>query len=120
MPGEVDGFVADAFHQAAVAGDHVGVVVHQRVAEAGVHQPLGERHADGIGQSLAERPGRRLDPRRMAVFGMTGGLRPELAEAHQLIERHVLVAGQVQERVEQHRAVAGGQHEAVAVRPVGR
>ena len=35
-----------------------------------------------------------------------------------LVERHVLVAGQVQQRIEQHRAVAGRQHEAVAVRPV--
>ena len=26
----------------------------------------------------------------------------------------------MQQRVEQHRAVAGGQHEAVAIRPVGR
>ena len=34
--------------------------------------------------------------------------------------RHAGIAGQVQQRVEQHRAVPGRQHEAVAVRPVGR
>ena len=33
--------------------------------------------------------------------------------------RHRLVAGEIQQRIEQHRAVAGRQHEAVAVGPVG-
>ena len=35
----------------------------------------------------------------------------------ELLDPHAVVAGQVQQRVEQHRAVAGRQHEAVAVRP---
>ena len=45
----------------------------------------------------------------------------QLAKALQLIERQV-VAGQVQQRIEQHRTVAVGQHEAVAVDPgrIGR
>ena len=34
MAGERDRFLADAFHQAAVAGDHVGAVVDEIVAEA--------------------------------------------------------------------------------------
>ena len=42
----------------------------------------------------------------------------ELAEMLDLIDRHVLVAGEVEERIEQHRAVAGRQDEAVAVGPV--
>jgi hypothetical protein len=33
MAGQRDGFLADAFHQAAVAGEHIGVVVDQPVAE---------------------------------------------------------------------------------------
>ena len=44
--------------------------------------------------------------------------RAELAEILDLFERHVLVAGQVQQGIEQHRAVSGRQHEAVAIRPV--
>ena len=40
----------------------------------------------------------------------------QLAEALQLRHRQV-VAGQMQQRIEQHRAVAVGQHEAVAVGP---
>ena len=49
--------------------------------------------------------------------GWPGVLRVQLAEVLQLLHRQV-VAGQVQQRVEQHRAVAVGQHEAVAVGPV--
>ena len=45
----------------------------------------------------------------------------QLAEALQLIERQV-VAGEMQQRVEQHRAMAVRQHEAVAIGPgrIGR
>ena len=57
-------------------------------------------------------------PGRMAVFRMPGGLRAELAEVPQLVDRHALVAEEMKQRIEQHRAVAGGEHEAVAVGPV--
>ena len=81
---------------------------------------LGDRHADGVGEALAERAGRGLDPRGVAVLGVARGLRAELAEVLDLVDRHVRVAGQVQQPVEQHRAVAGREHEAVAVGPGGR
>ncbi len=98
----------------------IGVVVDELGAEAGRHHAFGERHADGGGDALAERAGRRLDARRVAVFGMAGGADAELAEALQLLDRHVGIADQMMERIEQHRAVAGRQHEAVAVGPVRR
>ncbi len=119
MAGEGDRLVADAFHQAAVAGDHIGAMVDQRGAEPCRQQAFGERHADGIAETLAKRPGRRFDAFRMAIFGMTGGAAAELAEALQLVERHIGIAGEMKQPVEQHRAVAGRQHEAIAVRPVG-
>ena len=50
--------------------------------------------------------------------GMTGRQRSQLAEMLDLVERHLGVAGEIEQRVEQHRAVPGRQHEAVAVRPV--
>ena len=118
VPGERDRFLADALHQAAVAGNHIGAVVDELVAELRVHEALGERHADRIGETLAERAGRGLDARGKTVFGMAGGPRAELAEALDLVDRHVLVAGEIEQRIKQHRAVAGRQHEAVAVRPV--
>ena len=49
------------------------------------------------------------------VLRMPRGLEIELAEVFQLVDGHALHARQVQERVEQHRAVAGRQDEPVAV-----
>ncbi len=111
--------MADAFHQAAVAGDGIGVMVDQAVAEPRIHQPFGERHADGVGDPLAQRPGGGFDAGRVAVFGVTGGPGAELAEVPELVHGHVFVAGQMQKRVKQHRAMPRRQHEAVAVRPIG-
>ena len=81
MPGQGDRLVADALHQAAVAGDHIGPVIDQIVAEAGVQQALGQRHADRVGDALAQRPGRGLDAGRMAIFRMAGGLAPDCRNA---------------------------------------
>ena len=122
--GERAGLVADPFHQAAVAEEHVGVVVDDVVAvavELGGEELFRERHADGVGEALAERAGRRLDAGRDAELGMARRLAVQLAEVAQLREREV-VAGQVQQRIQQHRAVPVRQHEAVAAGParIGR
>ena len=118
MPGKPDRLVVDAFHQAAVAGDDPGAVVDQVVAVDRVQMPLGDRHADRHRQALAERPGGRLDPVEHEILGMAGAGAAELAEVADVLDRRPRVAGQVEQRVDQHRAVAGRQHEAVAVGPV--
>ena len=61
-------------------------------------------------------------PGVMAVLRMPGRERAELAEALDLLDGHRLVAEEMQQRIEQHRAVAGREHEAVAVGParIGR
>ena len=122
MPGQRNRFVAETLHQAAVAGDDISIVIDELVAEARVDQALRQRHADRGGDPLPERPRRGLDAGRMAVFGMARRLRSPLPECLELIQRHALIAGQVQQRIQQHRAVAGRQHEAVAIRPgrIGR
>ena len=120
MPGELAGLVADPLHQVAVARERVGAVVDQLRAEAGAQVAFGERHADRVREPLAERPGGGLDAGRMAVFRMARGARAELAEALQLLDVHGRIAGQMEQRVEQHRAVARRQHEAIAIGPVGR
>jgi hypothetical protein len=119
MPGEGNGLLADTLHEVAIRGEHVGVVIDEIVAELGVEHTLGERHPDGGGETLAERPGRSLDARRHEIFRMARRLRLELAEALQLVEAHALDTREVQERIEQHRAVARRENEAVAVRPAG-
>ena len=118
MTGERRGLVADALHEAAVAGDDVRVVVDELRAEAIAQHPLGDRHPDGVAEPLAERPGRRLDARRVAGLGVTGGPRLELPEGLDVRELEA-VAAEVEHRVLEDRGVAVGQHEAVAVGPLG-
>ncbi len=120
VPGQRDGLVADALHQAAVAGDHIGKVIDDAIAQPRIEKPLGERHADRVGEALAQGTRGRLDARRVAELGMPRRLGAQLPEARQLIHGHAGIAGEMEQRVEQHGAVARRQHEAVAVRPVGR
>jgi len=118
--GQRAGFVRYAFHQAAVAEENVGMVIDDFMAglvELGGQHLFGQREADGIRNALAERAGSRFNADGDAVFRMAGCLRMQLAEILQVVDREI-VAGQVQEGVDQHRAVAIGHHEAVAVGPV--
>ena len=80
MAGERDRFLADAFHQVAIGREHIGRVIDDIAAEHRGEVTLGDRHADRIGKTLAERTGRGLDAGRVAVFGMAGRERAELAE----------------------------------------
>ncbi len=118
MAGQRAGFVADPFHQAAVAGEGIGAVVDQLRAEAPGQHALGQRHAHRIGEPLAQGARGGLDARRVAELGVARGPAAELPEALELLDRHLRIAGEVEERIEQHRAVPVREHEAVAVRPV--
>ena len=120
VAGERDGFVADALHQAAVTAQYIGVVVLQVAAELLFQLALGDRHANGIGNALAERTGGGFDARGMTEFRMAGGLGAELAELLDVLDGHVLVARQIEQRVEQHRAMPGRQDETIAVCPERR
>ena len=117
MSGQRDRLLRDPFHQIAVGGEHVGVVIDD-VAELGREMPLGDRHADRVAEPLAERAGRRLDAGRLEILRVAGRVRSELPETLDLVDRHRLVAEEIEQRVEQHRAVAGGEHETVAVGPL--
>ncbi|MNM96841.1 hypothetical protein D3C81_1093330 [compost metagenome] len=113
------GLVAETLHQAAIAKEDIGVMVDDVEAgpvEGGGQQLLRQRHADGIGQALPQRPGGGLHARCHVDFRMPRRGRVQLAELAQLRHRQV-VAGQVQQRVLQHGSMAVGQHEAVAVGP---
>ena len=78
---------------------------------------LRQRHADGVREALPERTGRGLDAQVQVVLGMAGGVRAELTERLQVVDRQ-RIAGEMQQRVQQHRAVAVRDHEAVAVGPL--
>ena len=122
MPGERQRLVADAFHQVAVGAQHVGIVIDDVLAEFRREQPLGERAPDREGDALAERACRGLDTGGEMILRMARRSGTELAEVLDLIQRHVWIAGEIEQRVEQHRAVAGRKDETVAVRPfrIGR
>ena len=119
VSGECNRFLTDALHQVAVGREHVGRVIDDVIAEHCREMALCNRHPHRIGNSLAERTGRGLDAWRVAVFRMTGCQRTKLTEVLEFFDRDLLVADEMQQRVEQHRAVAGREHEAVAVRPGG-
>ena len=114
-------FVGDAFHHAAVAEEHVGVVVNHLVpftVELSRQHLLGNRHAHGIGNALPQRAGGGFNTRGVAVFGVAGGFAVQLTEVFDVVDADV-IAGQVQQGVDQHGAVTVGQHKAVAVGKVG-
>ncbi len=110
-------FVRNAFHHAAIAQEHIGVVVDDGVAvtvELGRHDFFGQGEAHGVGDALAERAGSGLDARGVTMLRVARGTAVQLTEALEVVDRQV-VAGQVKQRIDKHRTVAVGQHEAVAI-----
>ena len=134
VAGERGGLVRDALHQAAVAGDRVDVEVEEVLAEALALPLRGQRHPDRGRDPLAQRPGGGLDAGGPAVLGVARRARVQLAEFFDLVQRagrfvgdvvvgvDLLHAAEEEHRIQQHRGVAGREHEAVAVGPdrVGR
>src|SRR5262249_1707944 len=90
----------------------------EQAGEASPGHLGGERHAHAVGKALTERPGGYLHPGREVVFRVARGLALPLTKALQLVERQV-VARQVEERIDEHRAVARRQDEAIAIWPLG-
>ena len=121
VAGDRRGLLRHTLHQVAVRADREDAVVDDLVVGAVValgEVALRDRHADAVREPLAERPRRRLDPRRQEVLGMPRRDRAPLAEALELLHRQV-VAGQVERRVLEDAGVPGREDEAVAVRPFG-
>ena len=102
--GQRAGFVRNAFHQAAITQEHPGVVIDNGVAvavEFSRQDFFRQRHAHRVGDALTQRAGGGFHARRVAVFRMAGGFAVPLTEGFQVVNRQV-VAGQVQEAVQQH------------------
>ncbi|MGY4486277.1 hypothetical protein ACVWWR_005468 [Bradyrhizobium sp. LM3.2] len=118
MASERDRLLADAFHQTAVADDHISEMIDKAFAVPRIAHSLGECHADRGRNPLAQRTGRRLDARRVAIFRMARRLGAPLPERLDVVEADV-AAGKMEQCIEQHRAMARRQHEAIAVRPIG-
>src|SRR5690606_9898073 len=104
--------------------EHIGVVIDDVVpgaVELGGHDLLRQGKAHGVGDALPQRTRGGFHTGGVAVFRVAGGAAVQLTEVLQIIDGQV-IAGQVQQGIDQHGAVAVGQHETVAVSPlrVGR
>ena len=117
VAGNRGGFVADAFHQVAVAAEGVDAIVENIFVELRRQPALSHRKANGVRHALAERTGCGLDTRREAVLRVTRRLGAPLAELLELVEWQI-EAGEMQHGVEQHRGMAVGEDEAVAAGPM--
>ena len=115
-------FVRDAFHEAAVAGHEVRVVIDDvmtRAVERRGQMRLGHGETDRVGDALSERAGGRFHARRVMHLGVPRREALPLPEPLDLGQRQV-VPRHVQRAVQQHRGMAHRQHEAVAVGPQRR
>ena len=112
--------LADALHQAAVAGHDIGVMVLHLGTPARAQVFFGNRKANRIGNALTQGAGGGLDTCHMAIFGMACGDRAPLAKILDLRQRHILVAGQIKQRIDQHRAMARRQNKAIPIGPTRR
>jgi hypothetical protein len=110
--------MTDPFHEVAVARNNVSAMIDEPVSEPCIEDALCHRHADRVGDSLAERPGSGLDSGGVAVFRVTGAGASDLAEISDVLDADVAIAGQVEQRIKQHGAVAGRKYEAVTVGPI--
>ena len=113
---------ADALLDVAVGRDAPDAVVEGALAgrRVRVQQPAlaarGHRHADGVADALAERPGGGLDAGGVAVLGVPRGERAPGPQRPEVVELEA-VAGQVELDVERQAGVAGGQDEPVTTGP---
>lgn len=120
VAGQRSRFAGHAFHQVAVAANAVSIVVDDfQIAFIVSRRKLRFRqsHADGHRQTLAQRSRRGVYARSMSEFRVARRFAAPLAELLDFFHRQIIPA-QMQQAVQQHRAVSGGQDEAVAVDPI--
>ena len=111
----------DPLLQVSVGDEGVGEVVDELVVRpvvVGGEPPLGHGQANPIGEPLAQGPRGRLHAGGEVVLRVAGGLAPPLAEGLELLQGHV-VAGEVEQGVQERRRVPRGEDEPVPVGPVG-
>ena len=109
MPRDAGSLISDAFHEIAVRDDAEGAMVNDVVIRLVVRRGevrFGNSQADAICEALAQRTRGQLDAGRQPIFWVPRRAAAPLAEVLDIVERQV-VAGEVQQAVEQHAAVPG-------------
>ena len=85
--------MADTFHQAAVAGNHIGKMVNKAVAESRCEMTFRHGKANAICNALPKRASCCLNACCVTGFWMTGCSGAQLPEVPQLLDRHIGIAG---------------------------
>ena len=119
--GQSAGFVADAFHQAAITHKDESVVIDDmvfRAVEFSCQEFFSQGKTHGIRDALPQRACGGFYAWGDAVLGVASGFAMQLAEVFQLAHGQV-VTREMQKRINQHRAVTVRQHKAIAVCPMG-
>ena len=112
-------FRRDTLHQVAVAADAIDLVVQNLMSgpvEECAQVFAGDRHAHRVAETLTQRTGGGFNARSQQVLRMAGRFASPLAELLDLVQRKV-IAGQVEQAVKKHAAVARREHEAIAIWP---
>ena len=115
-------FGRDTFLVTAVTHHHIGVVIHHggvSLVELGCQVGFSDGQTHSVGDAGTQGAGGHLNAWGLKRFGVPRGLGAPLPELLDVVDGHRVIAGEVQQRVEQHAAVASRQHEAVAVEPLG-
>ena len=84
---------SNSLHQVPIRDDGIDVVIEDRESLSVVHscQMFSRNsHAHTQSEALAQRPGRRFHPWRVAILGMTGGHALPLAEPLQFLHWQVV------------------------------
>ena len=114
------GFGRHAFHQVTVADQPVGVMMNNLepgpIVTTGKIR-FGDGHAHSIAESLTERACGGFHAGSYTSLGMTRREAAPLAKLFDLFERQI-IAGEIEQAVQQHRSVAGRQHESVSIEPM--
>ena len=122
MPRQGTGLRGHPLLVAAVPHDHVGVVIHDgavRSIESGGQVGLRNGQTHGIGHPGSQRTCGHLHTGGFKGFRMPRGFRAPLTELLDVLQGHAVIARQVQQGIEQHAAMPGGQHKAIPVEPLG-
>ena len=93
-------------------------MIDEIVAKTGVQMALCHCHADSCGDTLAKRPGCCLNAFGHEILRVAGCAGADLAEIANIIAANTVIACEVQERVDQHRAVTCRKDEAITIGPI--
>ena len=119
MAGQRGGLVRNPLLQVTIGGDDPGAVIDQRFAEARRQMPLGQGHAHGGGNALAQRARGHFNGRMLATLGVAGGNAVQLAEIADVVHRQAGMPRQMEQGIKQHGAMPGREHETVTIGPGG-